>query len=468
MRNPGLLILSVALTLVTAIRADESRSSLPNIVVIYADDLGYGDLGSYGHHTIKTPYLDQLASEGLKLTNFYAPSPLCSPSRAGLMTGRTPYRSGIKSWIPENTEVQLGRREVTIATLLKRQGYETFLGGKWHLNGGLGNKNHAQPEDHGFDHWLALHAFPIPHNRNPTNFYRNGKALGKVEGYTAQIVIDEAVEWLESRDGSKPLFLYLAMIEPHSTHANPDDFNAMYAELTRGTPNPIVNGLPEPPLHLLEARGPGEYYANITYMDFQLGRFLKALDEKGLRDSTLVFFASDNGPVTSVWRHWWEVNLYGSTGGLRGRKADLYEGGIREPAFIRWPGHIAPGSVSDAIVSGYDLLPTLAATIGFDLPEGRPIDGEDVSIIFDGGEFERARPLYWEFDDDQGFHYALRDGDWKVLADEKLERVELYNLIEDPYELVDRSTTHAEVLNSLLTKLREIAASVESDPLRPR
>ena len=470
MRSPalGLSLLALASTPVStlgAAKADQTKS--PNVVVIYADDLGYGDLGIYGHHTIQTPHLDQLAREGVRLTNFYAPSPLCSPSRAGLLTGRTPFRSGIQSWIPAGTEVQLEKREITIATLLKNQGYETFLGGKWHLNAGLDVESQAQPQDHGFDHWLALHAFPIPHNRNPNNFYRNGEPLGEVEGYTAQITIDEAIEWLESRDGSKPLFMYLAMIEPHSTHANPEDYNAIYKHLTRGLPKPIPNGRPTPPMEILEARGPGEYYANITYMDAQIGRFLKALDRAGLRDSTIVFFASDNGPVTTVWRNWWEVNLYGSTGGLRGRKGDLYEGGIREPAFIRWPGHIAPDTVSDAIVSGYDLLPTLASMVGFAVPDDRPIDGEDFSTIFDGKEFHRERPLYWEFDDQAGYHYALRDGDWKLLADESLERLALYNLAEDRFELFDRAADRPKVLESLLAKLNEIADSVHTDPLLP-
>ena len=465
MKRGTLLALTAALLIAAAAAAAAPPT---NIVVIYADDLGYGDLGVYGHHTIRTPNLDQLAADGLRLTQYYAPSPLCSPSRAALMTGRTPFRSGIRSWIPQYQDVQLGPGEITVATLLKEAGYETFLGGKWHLNGGLDHEPHTQPDDHGFDHWLALHAFPIPHNHRPTNFYRNGEALGEVDGYTADIVIDEAIAWLEGRDGERPLFLYLAMIEPHSTLANPDQFNAMYERFTDGEIRPIVNGLPEPPLDLLEARGPGEYYANVTYLDHQIGRFLKALDARGLRDSTLVFFASDNGPVTTTWRHWWEVNLYGSTGGLRGRKADLYEGGIREPAIIRWPGRVEAGAVSDAVVSGYDLLPTIVSLLGLEPPPDRPIDGEDFSSILAGEEWVRERPLYWEFDDDQGFHYALRDGDWKLLADYAMARTELYNLLDDPLEMIDRSGDRPEVLKRMLGRLREAAASVAEDPLRPR
>jgi len=460
----------VALVAISATYASEGVNPAPqdpNIVLIYVDDLGYGDLSVYGHHTIRTPNIDRLASEGMRFTDYYAPSPLCSPSRAGLLTGRTPFRSGIRSWIPEDTEVQLEKREITLATLLKHKGYETFLGGKWHLNGGLADASHAQPQDHGFDRWLALHAFPVPHNRNPTNFYLDGEPMGEVEGYTAQITIDESIRWLESRDGTKPLFMYLAMVEPHSTHANPDEYNAMYADFTRGTPEPIVNGLPQPPAELLEARGPGEYYAQITYMDSQIGRFLKALDDAGLRDSTIVVFASDNGPVTTVWRNWWEVNCYGSTGGLRGRKGDLYEGGIRVPAIVRWPGRIEADTVSGAIVSGYDLLPTLASLAGFEAPDDRPIDGEDFSAALRGQTFRRQQPLYWEFDDVAGFHYALRDGDWKLLADESLERVRLYNLAEDRHEVLDRAAERPEVLAAMRAKLSAIAESVHTDPLRP-
>jgi arylsulfatase A-like enzyme len=461
------LLTLAALAGTHAAKAATPDQQRPNIVVIYVDDLGYGDLGSYGHHTIRTPHLDQLAREGMRFTDYYAPAPLCSPSRAGLLTGRTPFRSGIRSWIPEDTEVQLEQSEITLATLLKERGYETFLGGKWHLNGGLGVATQAQPEDHGFDRWLALHAFPIPHNRNPTNFFLDGEPMGEVEGYTAQITIDESIRWLESRDGEKPIFMYLAMVEPHSTHANPDEYNAMYSDFTRGKPEPIVNGLPQPPTELLEARGPGEYYAQITYMDAQIGRFLAALDARGLRESTIVVFASDNGPVTTEWRNWWEVNVYGSTGGLRGRKGDLYEGGIRVPAIIRWPGQIEAGTVSDAVVGGYDLLPTLASLAGFEVPNDRPIDGENFSVALRGGTFERQRPLYWEFDDVAGFHYALRDGDWKLLADERLERVRLYNLAEDRNEMLNRSGARPGVLAALLARLEEIAASVRADPLRP-
>ena len=287
-----------------------------------------------------------------------------------------------------------------------------------------------------------------------------------MQGFTAQIVVDQAMEWLGQRDAEAPFFMYVPLIEPHSTIANPSWVNQIYSELTSGEPDPIANALDIP--GNLAARGPGEYYANITYMDYQLGRLLRRLDRLGLRDDTFLFFASDNGPVTTDWRHWWEVNLYGSTGGFRGRKADLYEGGIRVPAIIRWPGRVEPGSESDAPLIGYDLLPTLASVAHFSVPDDRPIDGEDFSSVLDGKPFVRERPLYWEFDDDNGFHFALRNGNWKLLADESLEELRLYDFTHNPFEVVDVGPERPEVVSELLGKLKLMRDSVASDPLKPR
>jgi len=438
----------------------------PNILLIVADDLGYGDLSAYGHRVLKTPSIDRLAGEGLRFTSYYAASPLCSPSRAAMMTGRTPFRTGIESWIPPAADVQLDRRETTIATLLANRGYQTFLSGKWHLNGGLDEKRHAQPDDHGFQHWLAFHGWAIPHHRNPTNFFRDGVAVGEMQGFAANIVVDEAISWLDRRQQGKPFFLYVAFAEPHSTIANPDRFNAMYAAYTDGVPDPMANADVPPPN--IAARGPGEYYANVAHMDDQTGRLLAHLDRLGLRDNTVVVFTSDNGPVTDDWRQWYEVNLYGSTGNLRGRKGDLYDGGIRVPAIVRWPGRVRPGGVTDAPAIGYDLLPTLAAIAGAPVPSDRPIDGEDLAPVLAGSPLERRRPLYWEFDDGYGFHFAIRDGRWKLLADRAFGKVRLFDLAADRFEVIDRSAAEPAVVARLTAQLRERHADVLADPLRPR
>jgi arylsulfatase A-like enzyme len=457
---------AAAWSLLLGLPAADGAERPPNIVLIVADDLGYGDLASYGHHTIKTPALDRLAREGMRLTSYYAASPLCSPSRAAMLTGRTPFRTGIESWIPETSDVQLGPREITLATLLKARGYQTFLSGKWHLSGGLGVTRHPQPRDHGFEQALAFHAFAVPTHRDPENFYRDGQPAGRIPGYAAQIVTDEALRQVGGRDAARPFFLYVAFAEPHGTVASPEFFTDIYRAFTRGQPEPFANGggVPEN----LAARGPGEYYANVTHMDFQIGRLLDGLDRLGRRDDTLVVFTSDNGPVTEDWRHWYEVNLYGSTGGLRGRKADLYDGGIRVPAIVRWPGRVAPGTTSDAPVIGYDLMPTLAAAAGLAVPADRPIDGEDITAVLRGQPFARRRPLYWEFEDDQGFHYALRDGDHKLLADKALSKVRLFDLRRDRFEVEDVSAARPDLVESLLRTVRARAAEVAADPLRPR
>ncbi len=440
-----------------------AQKDQPNIVFILADDLGYGDLASYGHRHIKTPHLDKLADQGIKFTNFYSPSPLCSPSRAGFLTGRTPYRTGIQSWIPQGEAIYLHQEEKTIATILKEQGYQTFLAGKWHLNGGLEDKNHTQPQDHGFDKWLALHAFALPNHKNPDNFYEDGKAMGVMEGFSAQIAVDKSIEYLTNRDKSKPFFLYLPMAEVHSEIASPDAFNAQYSEFTKG----------EIDLDNLKDRGPGEYYANVTYMDDQIGRLLKTLDEMNLKENTIVVFTSDNGPVTNDWRRWWEVNMYGETGCLRGRKADLYEGGLRVPCMIRYPNYIAPKTVTNEPAQGYDLLPTICGLLDMPLPIDRAIDGVDLSPIFDNKNLDRKDPLFWAFqtqpgDAPEGYLYAVRQGKWKLMSDEKVEKTLLYNLETDPYETRELSKSHPAIVQKLTDFIKKQKISIQHDPLRPK
>jgi len=433
-----------------------------NVIFILADDLGYGDLSSYGHPFVETPHIDQLAEQGIKFTDFYSPSPLCSPARAGFLTGRTPFRTGIQSWIPENEEIYLHKEEVTIASILKQNGYQTFLGGKWHLNGGLGNTQHAQPEDHGFDHWIAAHAFATPNHKDPNNLYRNGQELGIVEGYAGQISTDEALQWLDDRDEQKPFFMYLAYLEIHSEIASPIEYYQKYSKFTRG----------EIDLEHLSARGPGEYYANISHLDDQVGRLLSKLDELGLADNTLVIFTSDNGPVTEQWRYWWEVNLYGSTGGLRGRKADLFEGGIRVPCIMRLPGLIKPGSITSTPSHGYDLLPSICSLLDIKIPVDQTLDGMDISPLLNGKDVVRNKPLFWafitrSFDDPEGYQYAARDGDWKLITDKDIEKTLLYNLKNDPYEVKEVSRQNPEVVKRIKNQIRSFQQSIENDPLRP-
>ena len=331
------------------------------------------------------------------------------------------------------------------------------------MNGGLEDKKHTQPQDHGFDKWLALHAFALPTHKNPDNFYEDGKAMGVMEGFSADIAVDKSIEYLTNRDKSKPFFLYLPMAEVHSEIASPDAFNAQYSEFTKGAID----------LKNLKNRGPGEYYANVTYMDDQIGRLLKTLDEMDLRENTIVIFTSDNGPVTTDWRRWWEVNMYGETGGLRGRKADLYEGGLRVPCMIRYPNHIAPKTLTDEPAQGYDLLPTICGLLNLPTPTDRAIDGIDLSPIFDNKNLARKDPLFWAFqtrpgDAPEGYLYAARDGKWKLISDEKVQKTLLYNLESDPYETRELSKSHPEVVEKLTTFIKQQKASIQNDPLRPK
>lgn len=449
--------------LLTLFLASSSFAEAPNILFIYADDLGFGDLGHYGHPVIATPNIDTLAKEGITLTNYYAPSALCSPSRAGVMTGRAPYRTGIKSWIPEDSGIFLRDEEITLAELLKAEGYATALIGKWHLNSDLGSDDEPQPTDQGFDYFYGHNAYQTPTNKNPDNLYRAREPLPPQQGYTAQLYVDEAIEWLERRDAEYPFYLFLGMAEPHTPIENPDEYNARYSQYTRGEIEPIPSGLPEIPVDKLVARGPGEYYANITYMDAQLGRLLDWIDKEELTDNTLVVFTSDNGPVTSDWLAWYETNAYGSTGGYRGRKHYLFEGGIKVPAVIRYPALIEPASTSDELIIGIDFFTTLAGLGGASIPVDRPIDGIDVSDALSGGELAR-RTVFWALDSVSDREFVVRRGDWKLFLDRDGLPRELYDLATDPLEFFDKSGDEPEIVAELLARFREQSYLSDNDP----
>src|SRR5687768_13084531 len=211
--------------------AQETR---PNIVLFLCDDLGYGDLGCYGHPAIKTPNLDKLAGDGIRLTACYSSAPVCSSSRAGLMTGRTPSRLGVYDWISNGHPMHLKNNELTVATLLKKSGYATCHVGKWHLNGKFNSPEQPQPNDHGFEHWMSTQNNAGPSHKNPTNFVRNGTPVGPQEGYSCELVAKEAVRWLgELKDKSKPFFLFICFHEPHEPVASPPDLVAQYSDATK-------------------------------------------------------------------------------------------------------------------------------------------------------------------------------------------------------------------------------------------
>ena len=315
---------TVCAILALSINVLAASAEQPNVVILYCDDLGYGDLSCYGHEQIETPRLDKLASEGIRFTDYYSPSPLCSPSRAGLMTGRNPTRMGVYSWIAGGNPMELPGDEVTIAELLQEVGYRTCLSGKWHLNGHFNKSKHLQPGDHGFDHWFATQNNAAPRHENPRNFVRNGVAAGKQEGFSCQLVVDEGLRWLKATDSSdKPYFLYLAFHESHEPVESPDDMVAKH----------IAAGF---------TKDQAEYFANVENVDIAIGRVLDAIDERGDRENTLVVFSSDNGPET-LNRYKSANRSHGSPGPLRGMKLHMHDGGIRVPGILRFPSLVKPG-----------------------------------------------------------------------------------------------------------------------------
>jgi arylsulfatase A len=365
----------------------------PNIVVVLADDLGYGDLACYGEPNVHTPHLDHFASEGLRFTDCYSASSSCSPARTGLMTGRTPYRVGTYVAIPFLSPIHLRTNEITVATLLRDSGYATSHVGKWHLNGSFNLPGQPQPNDHGFEYWFSTQNNCLPNHKDPYNFVRNGIPLGRIEGYGADIVSREAIDWLrETRDKTKPFFLYVCFHEPHEPIATAPEYAELYAKF----PDPAQRA----------------YLGNITQMDAAFGRLMAELDAQGLRDNTLILFTSDNGPAIT------RFHPYGSTGPLRAKKGHQYDGGIRVPGIVRWPGKVAPGTVSSEPVCGVDLLPTLCEIAGVQAPKDRALDGASILSALEGGRIRRTKPLYWQYNRSASkMKVAMRDGDWKMLAE---------------------------------------------------
>jgi len=438
----------------------------PNFVIVLCDDLGYGDLGCFGSPVIQTPHLDRFAGEGMRFTDCYAAAPVCSPSRTGMLTGRIPDRAGVYNWIPENNVMHLRREEVTFARLLRSAGYATCHSGKWHCNGKFNSPEQPQPGDHGFDHWFSTQNNAAPSHANPVNFVRNGTRVGPTKGYSSTLIVEEAIGWMKGLPAQKPFCLFVCFHAPHEPVAAAEEFVRMYPKAAK--------------------RGEALYYADVTQMDYEFGRLMKHLDETRLRDNTLVFFTSDNGPETldrypGAWRS------HGSPGPLRSMKLSMYEGGSRVPGMLRWPGRTRPGLTSAEPVSGVDMLPTLCEIAGVRLPADRRLDGTSIVPALEGKSIRRRVPLQWRYYNaiDRP-RVALRAGDWKILGipdqlsprgtgstfvpkdcmpyikDARLVEFELYHLREDVGEknnLADREPRRLKQLTERLIQLdREIRA----------
>lgn len=438
-------LLALLLTLLAGLPAFPAEASKkPNVIIFLADDLGYGDLACYGHPRIKTPNLDAFAKQGVRLTQCYSASAVCSPSRSAIQTGRTPHRNGVYTWIAAGSEVHLRKSEMALPRLLREVGYNTCHVGKWHLNGKFNNPDQPQPNDHGYDHWMATQNNAAPNHKNPTNFVRNGKALGKLEGFSAVLVVDEAIDWLTNkRDKNKPFFLTVWTHEPHLPIESDPQFQKLYENLDEDF---------------------RQHHGNVTQLDFAFGKLMKALGTLNVSDSTLVIFTSDNGPEGDGKRG----RTRGSTGGLRGRKRSMYEGGIRVPGIVRWPGQIRAGTTLDTPIIGSDFFPTVVAVCGGKVPDDRVIDGVNVLPVLTGkaASVERKVPLFWRLHmapPRENLHLAIREGDWKLLASQDFKNFELYNINNDPNETRDLKNRERERFTALRQKLETLNAEIDRE-----
>ena len=430
-----------------------AQAKQPNVVVLLADDLGYQDIGCYGG-PVKTPALDALAAEGARFTDFYSGCAVCSPSRATLLTGRHHIRAGVYSWIHDASQnSHLLEREITIAEHLRSAGYATAHVGKWHL--GLPTKDRVKPtpDQHGFDHWFATWNNAEPSHKNPGNFIRNGERVGNLEGYSCQLVVDEAIDWLDhKRDKQKPFFLNVWFHEPHAPIAAPDDIVGNYGNLKDKA---------------------AVYSGTIDNTDRAIGRLVARLKEVAPAGETLIIYASDNGSYRDD-----------RTGGLRGRKGMNWEGGIRVPGIFHWPGKIPAGQELRDPAAIVDILPTICGLLGIDAPAGVHLDGSNLSPILTGkAKLARHQPLFWHLQKSRPI-VALRDGDFSLVADPDYElstsnmfkeawipaiksggykNFQLFNLKEDPSQQHNLAAEQPARLAELKEKLLKINSSIMAD-----
>lgn len=444
-----ILLVIVSMTLSAAF----VRAQRPNVVVLLSDDLGYRDIGCYGG-PVKTPTLDGLAKRGTRFTDFYAACSVCSPTRATLLTGRHHIRTGVWSWIHPTQRMHLLEREITLAEHLKKAGYATAHFGKWHL--GMEGDPHEKPtpDRHGFDYWFATENNAEPSHRSPVNFVRNGKSVGKIQGYSCQIVVNEAIGWLDQHwDEDKPFFLNVWFHEPHAPIAAPEKLVRRYGKLKSK---------------------PAIYSGTIDNTDRAIARLLAKLDALGVTEDTLIIYASDNGSY-----------LEERTGRLRGAKGTNWEGGLRVPGIFVWPGRIAADRVAKEPAGVVDMLPTICALIGIDPPDGVHLDGSDISPLLaeKAAAFARHQPLYWHLYKSRPM-VVLRDGDWSLVADPDYElsrnnrfdetwipkirrggytNYRLYNLRDDPGQTTDLAAKLGDRVERMKRDLLRINASVMSD-----
>ncbi|MBT5902266.1 MAG: sulfatase-like hydrolase/transferase [Opitutaceae bacterium] len=435
-------LLYASLITLTGLLTAAASDSRPNVLIMLADDMGYGDLGSYGGRAI-TPNIDRLAAEGVKFEDCYSGAPNCSPARVSLMTGRMPTRAGMYSYRPPGSTMHLRGEETTMAEVMLASGYQTAHVGKWHLSCLPQDPalNQAQPIDQGFQYSLGTENNAEPSHLNPVNYVRNGVEIGEQKGYSGQLLADEVEAWFETvYDDEKPFLLYVPFHEPHAKIATPPELSAQYPDLDKKS---------------------ADYFGNIQHMDSAVGRILAELKARGVADNTLIFFGSDNGSYRM-----------GSNGNLRGLKGGVYEGGIKVPGIFHFPKKFVGGRVSQTPMWFPDLLPTVAAFTGAEIPADLELDGIDLKPLLTKGTVpDRDAPLMWYFYRSSP-EAAMRYGDYNLIARSsdnqrrthpivaedmpfvksvRPEFFELYNLTTDPGQRHDLAV-------AMPVKLREMKA----------
>jgi len=432
------LVLLTVVAFIGAIpaKADEPK---PNIVYIIADDLGWKDVGFHGSD-IKTPNLDKLAAGGAKLEQFYA-QPMCTPTRAALMTGRYPFRYGLQTAvIPSAQTYGLATDEWLLPQALKDAGYNTALIGKWHLG-------HADPKywpcQRGFDYHYGPLIGELDYfthkQHGVTDWYRNNKRVEE-EGYSTTLLGKDAVKWINQQNAPKPFFLDLSFNAPHTPYQAPQEYLDMYKNI--------------------EDPSRRAYAAAITAMDDQIGHVVDALEKKGIRDNTLIVFQSDNGgtknPLFAGEGDMSKVKIPCDNGPYRDGKGSLYEGGTRVVALANWPGHITPGITVEGIVHTVDFYPTLIGLAGASTAKSKPLDGINVwSTVSTNAPSPRTEVIY----NVEPFRAGIRQGDWKLVWRTPLPSApELYNIAQDPSEKTNLADQYPDKVAELEKRANELAA----------
>lgn len=432
----ALAITGILTCCVTQDDREGGAEKLPNFIIIFTDDLGYGDLGCYGNPTIRTPNLDRMAGEGLKFTQFYVASPVCTPSRAALLTGCYPKRVGLHRHVLFPDYVTgINPDEFTIAEMLKEKGYATACIGKWHL----GHQKEFLPLRHGFDHFFGI-PFSNDMSRQEQVIMGNKTYPHKLpvilENDTLELepdqrlftkrLTEDAIKFIEN-NRDNPFFLYLPHPMPHIPVYASADFKGKSLR--------------------------GRYGDTIEEIDWSVGEVIKTIKRLGLSENTMIIFTSDNGPWLSY------KTLGGSAGPLRDGKGTTYEGGMREPCIMWWPGRIPAGKVCMDITTSMDIFPTIADLTSSLLPESLEIDGENIISLLENPDSSVFKERVFYYYSQHGNPEAIRKGSWKLSI--RGEQVELYNLDEDISEKFNLVDQFPGLIEELKNELQRFDAELE-------